>query len=163
MSVAGLGGLVLDAQVQFRAIRQHELDALLGLYKHLHSTDAPLPSEDVILDKWEEFLGDPNIHCLVAECDGKLVASCTLAIIPNLTRGMRPYGLIENVVTHAMHRRKGIGKQVLHAAVQLAWERDCYKVMLLTGSKDDGVYRFYEQAGFRRGIKTGFIVTAEPS
>lgn len=153
----------MDAQVQIRTIRPHELGTLLSLYEHLHVTDAPLPSEAVLRQKWEEFLGDPSIHCLVADRDGELVASCTLAIIPNLTRGMRPYGIVENVVTHALHRRKGIGTQLLQAAIQRAWERSCYKVMLLTGSKDDGVYRFYEQAGFRRGIKTGFIVIPEPS
>jgi GNAT superfamily N-acetyltransferase len=69
--------------------------------------------------------------------------------------------VIENVVTHAAHRRKGIGTQVLRAALQTAWDQDCYKVMLLTGRKDEATYRFYEQAGFRREVKTGFVATPE--
>ena len=97
------------------------------------------------------------MQVLVAELNGSLVASCTLAIIPNLTRGARPYGLIENVVTHVAHRRKGIGTCLLRHALQIAWERNCYKVMLLTGSKSKGTLQFYEQAGFRKGVKTGFI------
>jgi GNAT superfamily N-acetyltransferase len=86
-----------------------------------------------------------------------LVSSCTLTIIPNLTRGARPYGLIENVITDQGYRGRGFGTRLLRHALQVAWDRDCYKVMLLTGHKDEGVFRFYEGAGFRRGVKTGFI------
>ena len=138
-------------------VHHHEMMALLDLYRHLHTADAPLPPEPALLERWEELLRDPKLHCLVADLHGSLVASCTLAIIPNLTRGARPYGIIENVVTHAAHRRKGIGTRVLRAARQIAWGHDCYKVMLLTGRKDEATYRFYEQAGFRRDIKTGFV------
>jgi GNAT superfamily N-acetyltransferase len=93
----------------------------------------------------------------VGEMEGRLVASCTLIIIPNLTRGARPYGLIENVVTHAEFRQKGIGGSLLRYTLQLAWEHQCYKVMLLTGRKQEETLRFYEKAGFQRGIKTGFV------
>ncbi len=151
----------MAVQGEIRAIRPDELPALLDVYQYLHATDALVPPEPVLQQRWNAFLRDPKIHCLVADLDGALVASCTLVIIPNVTRGMRPYGLIENVVTHGAHRRRGLGTRLLRHAIHLAWEQDCYKVMLLTGSQDEGIYRFYEQAGFRRGVKTGFIVTAE--
>jgi len=77
--------------------------------------------------------------------------------VPNLTRGARAFGLIENVVTHGDHRKKGLATRVLTHALQIAWDNDCYKVMLLTGSEKESILRFYEQAGFKRNIKTGFI------
>ena len=147
----------LSEQAHIRVVERHELLALLDLYRHLHDADAPLPADDILWLVWNEILQDPRVQVLVADLDGSLVASCTLAIIPNLTRGARPYGLIENVVTHLAHRRKGIGTRLLRHALQIAWERNCYKVMLLTGSKSEGTLRFYEQAGFRQGVKTGFI------
>jgi GNAT superfamily N-acetyltransferase len=150
-----------DGDVLFRAIERHELPALLDLYRHLHEADAPLPADDVLWQVWEEILQDPKMRVLVADLDGSLIASCTLAIIPNLTRGARPYGLVENVVTHPAHRRQSIGTRLLRHALQIAWEWNCYKVMLLTGSKSEGTLQFYEQAGFRKGIKTGFIAMPE--
>ncbi len=144
-----------------RVIKPHELPALLDLYRHLRDADAPLPAEDVLWRVWDDILQDPRMQVLVADLDDSLVASCTLAIIPNLTRGARPYGLIENVVTHRAHRRKGVGTRLLRRALQIAWERNCYKVMLLTGSKSDGTLRFYERAGFRKGVKTGFIAMSD--
>jgi GNAT superfamily N-acetyltransferase len=148
---------ILSEQARIRVIERHELSALLDLYRHLRDADALLPADDVLWQGWDEILQDPRMQVLVADLDGSLVASCTLAIIPNLTRGARPYGLIENVVTHLAHRRKGIGTCLLRHALQIAWERNCYKVMLLTGSNSEGTLRFYEEAGFRKGVKTGFI------
>jgi GNAT superfamily N-acetyltransferase len=80
-----------------------------------------------------------------------------LTIIPNLTRGAQPYGVIENVVTHPDFRRQGIGTRILQAALASAWERGCYKVMLMTGRKDEATLRFYQQAGFEAGVKTAFV------
>ena len=54
-----------------------------------------------------------------------LAASCTLTIIPNLTRNARPYAVIENVVTDPAFRRQGIGHAVLNAAQDAAWNADC--------------------------------------
>ncbi|MDI1263234.1 MAG: GNAT family N-acetyltransferase, partial [bacterium] len=92
---------------------------------------------------------------------GSIVASCTLIVIPNLTRGGQPYGLIENVVTHADFRGRGFGKKILQAAAAAAWQADCYKVMLMTGSKRPSTLAFYVAAGFEQN-KTGFQMRRLP-
>jgi GNAT superfamily N-acetyltransferase len=143
--------------IQFREVAAHELDALLDLYSYLHATDAPLPDAVTLQSVWDDIVRDPKVHCLVGDLEGRLVASCILVIVPNLTRGARPYGLIENVITHPDHRRQGIGTRLLQHALDMAWAQQCYKVMLLTGRKDEAVFRFYENVGFKRGVKTGFI------
>jgi GNAT superfamily N-acetyltransferase len=66
--------------------------------------------------------------------------------------------VIENVVTHAQHRQAGLGRAVLSAALDAAWQADCYKVMLASGSRREATLRFYEGAGFERGGKTFFQV-----
>ncbi|MEM7127149.1 MAG: GNAT family N-acetyltransferase [Chloroflexota bacterium] len=73
----------------------------------------------------------------------------------------RPYGLVENVVTHPYFRKQGIGRGILRHALDAAWNTHCYKVTLLTGSKSDATLRFYEDAGFQKDIKTGFIAYRE--
>ena len=103
---------------------------------------------------WQELLANPRCAQLGGYLDGELVSACTLTMIPNLTRGCRPYGLIENVVTHAAHRSRGHGKALMAHALSLAWAGHCYKVMLLTGRTEEAVYRFYESAG-STGMTTG--------
>jgi ribosomal protein S18 acetylase RimI-like enzyme len=145
--------------MNIRSIHEHELPALLNLYQYLHPSDAPLPDEATVRGVWKEILTDPRIHCLVAEANSEIAGACLLALIPNLTRGARPYGLIENVVTHGDYRRQGIGTALLHHALGIARHHNCYKVMLMTSSKSEAVHDFYEQAGFTKGIKTGFVAT----
>lgn len=146
-----------NTTISIRLITRDELPQLLSLYQHLNPVDAPLPDEDILYSMWNEILGDPRLFYIVADIAGKLVSTCNLAIIPNLTRGARPYGIIENVVTHTHYRKQGLGTQVLSYALNIAWQQKCYKVMLLTSSNREETVRFYEQAGFKRGVKTGFI------
>lgn len=141
-----------------RSIKPDELEKLLVLYQYLNPEDPTLEVDQSLEKHWNLILSDPSLHYLVIEEDGKLISSCALAIIKNLTRSARPYGLIENVVTHPDYRKKGYGTGVLRKAVEIARLNNCYKVMLMTGRKEDGVLSFYEKAGFDRGEKTAFII-----
>ena len=91
------------------------------------------------------------------EIDGKIVSSCVCVIIPNLTRNVRPYAFVENVVTHEAYRGKGYAGACLRFARQIAEKENCYKMMLLTGSKKPETLAFYEKAGYNSSDKTAFI------
>ncbi len=139
-----------------REIKENELSDLLQLYTHLHELGVPENSEH-LQKTWAEICKDENHHIIVCEVDGKLVSSCVCVIIPNLTRNIRPYAFIENVVTHTDHRGKGYATACLNYAKELAVKADCYKMMLLTGSKNDSTLDFYRQAGYNCTDKTAFI------
>lgn len=143
--------------MQIRELCRADLPELLALYAHLHEVDDPMPSLANVESVWRELLSSHHFRYFGVILDGQLVASCNLTIIPNLTRGCRPYGLIENVVTHKAHRSRGLGKAVLARAVEFAWEQNCYKVMLMTGRKDETTLRFYQSAGFDPEGKQAFI------
>lgn len=131
-----------------------DLPALLDLYRHLAPDDKP-PSRALAGEIFTRFSALEGSAILLGETEGRLVSSCTLAIIPNLTRGGRPYGLIENVVTHGDFRNRGFGKAMLDAASDKAWGAGCYKIMLLTGSQRPKTLAFYRKARFEQS-KTGF-------
>ena len=147
--------------MEVRILKDSELDDLLNLYSHVHIGDNPLPDRPVVESVWKEIQDSPNFQYFGVFVDGRLVSSCTMSIVPNLTRGCRSYGLIENVVTHSDYRRKGYGSAILKYALEYAWNRNCYKVMLLTGRKDEGVHRFYESAGFDGQAKQAFLAKPE--
>lgn len=137
-----------------------DLPRLLDLYGHLSPDDTRCPPEvaDTILDRLSRYEGS---GVLVGALGEALVTTCTLVVVPNLTRGGQSYALIENVVTHADHRGVGYGRALLGAAVARAWEAGCYKVMLMTGSKKPATLAFYAGAGFEAS-KTGFQVRRLP-
>ncbi|MFA7280455.1 MAG: GNAT family N-acetyltransferase [Sterolibacterium sp.] len=143
--------------MDIRPLARNDLYALLKLYEHLHSSDEPLPSQSKIDAVWSEIMSSDGLKYFGGFVGGELVSSCTISVIPNLTRGCRPYGVIENVVTHSNHRKHGYGTALLRSALSHAWTVGCYKVMLLTGRKNEATLRFYQSAGFDPNGKQAFI------
>ena len=147
--------MAAETGLSIRTAGEGDLAIVQELYRHLNPSD-PQPEGAAARLAWRAVLAHPGLTVFLGEDpSGAAVASCTLVVVPNLTRLAHPYALIENVVTHADHRGHGYGKAMLDAAVAAAWEADCYKVMLLTGSKRPETLRFYEGAGFAQN-KTGF-------
>ncbi len=139
-----------------REIYENELNELLKLYLYLHEDTVPEITEH-LKSTWNTIINNENHHIIVKEINGKISASCVCVIIPNLTRGIRPIAFIENVVTHAEHRGKGYATECLNYAKELAKKNNCYKMMLLTGSKEESTLNFYKKAGYNSKDKTAFI------
>lgn len=139
-----------------RELQAQDLESLLRLYTHLHDNPIPAPSP-ALRALWREITADPRHHIVGAWEDGRLVSSCVCVVVPNLTHEQRPYALVENVVTDPAYRGRGLATACLEAACGIARSAGCYKVMLLTGSKQDATLRFYERAGFNQNDKTAFI------
>ena len=139
-----------------REARKEDLKEILELYLCLHEESIPEHSNH-LSHTWEQIIQDENHHLIVYEKDGKIVSSCVCVIIPNLTRNVRPYAFVENVVTHTDFRGRGLATECLKYAKQIAEKNNCYKMMLLTGSKEKKTLDFYKNAGYNNTDKTAFI------
>ncbi len=116
-----------------------------------HLTHFP-PQEEQDMNLWEQLLDkfekDENMYLLVVEEDGKVVSSVQMVIIESLTHNVRPFAVIENVVTHADYRNRGYASALLEKASETAKEHRCYKVFLETGSNKESTLNFYQKNGF---------------
>ena len=139
-----------------RLARQEDLCGILALYKTLRPTDPEL-TPDVAAQALTAIIGNPNTEIVVAEAEGQLCSTCMLGIVPSMAQGARPFGVIEHVVTLPDARGKGLGKSVLRFALQLAWEKKCYKVLLLSGEQRKDAHRVYERVGFVGDVEKGFV------
>ena len=135
---------------------KEDLDELLNLYLFLHEKNIPENSEH-LENTWKTIIEDINHHIVVKEINGKIVSSCVCIIVPNLTRNIRPYALIENVVTNEEYRGKGYATECLNYAKEIAIKNNCYKMMLLTGTKNENTVAFYKSAGYNSDDKIAFI------
>ena len=142
-------------KIKIREIIQDDLEDLLKLYEQL----GPNPFVQVdehILDVWNKILQNKDYHIVVAEDEGKVVSTCTCVIIPNLTHNQRPYAVVENVVTDQNFRGKGYATSCLDFAKEIAIKNNCYKLMLMTGSKKETTLNFYRNAGYTDKTKNAF-------
>ena len=144
--------------MQIRLAVPDDLARIMQLLHQLNPDD-PAPSHAEV-EVFAEILASPRFRLIVADDGGILVGTCYLNIIPNLSRGARPYALIENVVTETACRRRGIGSAVIRHALQLAWDANCYKVMLLSGRKEPAIQAFYESCGFVADQKQAYVQRA---
>jgi GNAT superfamily N-acetyltransferase len=139
-----------------RLARASDLDGLLELFRvsEVSAVAAPIERAERILS---ETLARDDLALFVSETDARIAATCLLITAPNLLRGGRRHGFLENVVTHPVHRGQGHGRAVVQAALAEAWARDCWHVLLQSGRKDPAVHVFYESLGFESGIRTGYV------
>lgn len=139
-----------------REVTESDLNKLLHLYLCLHEESVPDMTEH-LQNTWATIIHDKNHHIIVKVIDNKIVSSCVCVVIPNLTRNIRPYAFIENVVTHVDYRGKGYATECLNFAKEIAKKENCYKMMLLTGTKEETTLKFYRNAGYNNADKIAFI------
>ena len=142
-----------------RCATHSDYSSLIGLYTELHDK-VPFDDDTVGRNAWDELIAHPGTKVFCVEIDNKLVAATTIHVLPNMTYGGRPYGLIENVIISQNYRRLGIGSKVMQQAIDHAWSKKCYKIMLLTGQHREAA-KFYEKLGFSSSEKTGMIIRSE--
>lgn len=134
---------------------KNDLNDVLFLYKFLFPQEDYSESE-LFEAKWEEIINDNKIKCLILYSNDIAVATCIITIILNLTRGLKYYSVIENVVTHKDHRNKGYGRKIMEEAVKISIKNNCYKVMLMSNHKRIEAHKFYEKIGFDGISKKAF-------
>jgi GNAT superfamily N-acetyltransferase len=141
----------------FREAEAGDFEAVMRLYEQLHPKD-PVRRDAGGAEVFTQILTTPGLRLFVLEVDGKVVATTYLNLIPNLTRGLAPYAVIENVVVDAELRGTGLGKRIMAGTVQAATDAGCYKVMLMTGSRRESTHAFYKACGFDAGEKTAYVL-----
>lgn len=133
-----------------RKAKNTDADDLRVLYFDFLTHFPPKEEQDMnvwqnLLDKFEK---DEHMYLLVVEENGIVVSSVQMAVIESLTHNVRPFAVIENVVTHIDYRNRGYASALLERASEIAREKRCYKVFLETGSNKESTLNFYRKNGF---------------
>jgi GNAT superfamily N-acetyltransferase len=141
-----------------RLARFPDLTSLLSLFEvsEVSAVAQPRERSERI---WQETLAHPSVHVFVSDDSVRIAATCMLVIAPNLLRGGRRHGFLENVVTHPELRGRGHGKAVVMAALEHAWAADCHHVLMQSGRADPRVHTFYERLGFRPGLRVAYVAS----
>lgn len=126
--------------ISIRALAQSDMDAVIELLQSI-SEFTPSKSEYFLI--WNSFCQQTNVHSLVAVIDTQIVGYGSIVIEKKIRGGK--LGHIEDIVTHSLYRKKGIGKAIIDALFDFAKLNGCYKVALQC--KEHNV-EFYEKCGY---------------
>ena len=143
--------------MEYRIAQKKDLPGILALYKQLN------PEEEIIdLEKaysiWDATEKSNATRYFIAADSTRIVSTCNITLVPNLTRNGKSFAVVENVITDNDYRKQGIGKKVIENAIQYAKENNCYKVMLLSSAQRTESHKFYESIGFNGNSKKGFEI-----
>ena len=139
-----------------REAQSSDAAAVLELYRQLHPDD-PVLEDGRDLAVLDQILASDWLTLYLVEDAGRVLGTAYLNVIPNVTRGARPYAIIENVVTDEAVRGQGYGQALMAGVLEAAWAQGCYKVMLQTGSRRASTHAFYRACGFSQDDKTGYV------
>jgi GNAT superfamily N-acetyltransferase len=131
-----------------------DLDALLALFANSEVSRSAEPQRAKQI--WAQTLAREGLFIFVSDAKSRIVSTCMLITTPNLLRGGRQFGILENVATHPNFQGRGHGRAVIAAALDEAWKQDCHQVLMQSGRADPRVHRFYEACGFIPGLRTAY-------
>lgn len=132
--------------VVIKEIELASLHELGDLYQELMNKPSNLNKLEEV---FKEIKADRRYILLGAFVEGELLGSLMGIICQDLVGDCKPFMVIENVVVSSRARRQGVGKKLMNAIEEIAHERDCYYIILVSGEQRKEAHIFYESLGYR--------------
>lgn len=148
--------------LKVRLAASADLPDVLRLYAQPGFDDGkvlPLDRAEAIFERMQSY---PDYRLFVAELDGRIVGTFALLIMDNLGHQGAPSGILEDVAVDPAHQGRGIGREMVHHALEECRTKGCYKLALTSNLKRSRAHAFYEKLGLdRHGYS--FLVQLHPA
>ncbi len=115
----------INNDILVRSIRKNDIDSVIDM---LQSISKFKPSKSNNHDLWDSINKQSNFHYLVAVINNQIVGYGSMVIETKIRGGKT--GHIEDIVSHRLFKKKGIGRAILNALFDSAKENGCYKVVI---------------------------------
>ena len=131
------------------------LGALLVSLHHEFDPDRFIGATPTTKDAYANFLNGelkrPDAILLVAERSGAILGYAYAGLEGNDYMALRgPAGVLYDLVVDPAHRRGGIGRMLLDAALAELLARGAPRVVISTAQRNEAAQRLFASAGFRR-------------
>jgi GNAT superfamily N-acetyltransferase len=136
-----------------REAERTDKEQLFELYRMLVPNSKKM---NVLEEQIDKIRRDPNNFLLVYVEKGEILGTLTLNICLQALHGIRPYGVVENIIVHENHRSKNIGRKLLQYVEDYCKSIDCHRIMLLSNSTRERAHQFFEREGYNGSISKGF-------
>ena len=107
---------------------------------------------NMVFENSLKLLSEASSHLLVGEMNGAVIGFINFTMRKTLLHS-GPSGLIDEVVVTKRYRKRGVGKQLIHAAIEKCKELGCREVEVSTELTNADAREFYKKCGFEeRGV-----------
>lgn len=133
-----------------RAATADDLPDVLRLYAENEDSPEDVLSLAEATAIWQRYREYPNYRLFVASVDREIAGTFALLIMDNLAHRGAKSGVVEDVIVATQFQKRGIGKQMMHFAIDQCAQFGCYKLSLSSNAKRTQAHAFYEALGFAR-------------
>lgn len=138
---------------EFRKAQAEDAEGIAKLYAELN-TFSPV---SVLPERIAEIATDANTYLIICDDGEDLLATALISLCNDVMFNRQPFAIVDNFIVAKDYQREGIGKSLMDHIEAFCLERDCSKIMLLSGSDNRGAHDFYTAMGFDPDEKLGFI------
>jgi ribosomal protein S18 acetylase RimI-like enzyme len=138
------------ATVRFRPAAAADLPGVLALYAQPELDDGRVLSRAEAEEVLARFAAYPDYTLYVAEENGAIVGTFALLVMDNIGHLGTPSAVVEDVAVAPALQGRGIGRQMMAHALELARAKGCYKLSLSSNLKREAAHAFYESLGFEK-------------
>jgi len=130
------------------------LGALLVAAHHQIDSKRFLAATRRTKDAYASYLGtqldSPSAAVFVAERDGDVIGYAYVAVESYDYMALRgPAGVLHDIIVDPEHRRGGVGRGLLGAALEFVLMRGLTQIVLGTAQRNEAAQRFFASVGFR--------------
>lgn len=128
-----------------REMVEEDIPELAQLYRQFWNEESCV---ETMCNQFTKFQKN-NSHILISAVrNNKLIGSVMGVICEEMYGDCRPFLVLENMIVDKNYRDKGVGKALISKLEEIAAERNCTQVILVTESNRIDACKFYESAGY---------------
>ncbi|MDM5279026.1 GNAT family N-acetyltransferase [Paenibacillus silvae] len=144
--------------ITIKPIEPQDLPGLNQLYHELMDTppDEQQMNEQQMQKTFQYMEKNGHYYVLGAYDHDELVGSVMGIECMDLMGSCEPFMVVENVIVSERERRQGIGQKLMLEIEQIAKDRGCAYIILVSGDQRKEAHRFYEKLGFRDELVQGY-------
>jgi GNAT superfamily N-acetyltransferase len=140
----------MSDSLSFRVASKADLPDVLRLYSQPELDDGQMLSVTDAERIFERISRYPSYKVYVAVAGGRVVGTFALLIMDNLAHLGTPSAVIEGVAVDPTLQGRGMGREMMQYALEVAAQNGCYKTTLSSNLKRGRAHAFYESLGFER-------------
>lgn len=135
-----------NSSMQIAFAKEADIEGILNLQTQIYRVDKLASNSAWAL---KDQLKEKCCDILVVKKDKQIIATATIYHIKVAARG-RPYALLEGLVVDKKQRHHGIGTQLFKKCIEIARQKNCYKMIFTSGTDRKEAHKFYEKLGFKK-------------
>lgn len=128
-----------------------EVDAICHLLSELFTQEADFTADkDKQMSAVKAILATPEQgQILLLKIDNQVAGMVSLLYLISTAMGGK-VAMLEDMIIATSYRSRGLGQQLLSAAIDFARQQGCLRITLLTDADNERAQRFYQRQGFVR-------------